>query len=61
MSMDRIVAFAKEQGYDSASSIGKWKGYDIYEPLFKGDQVSFVGLPLMIMARGDIIRMSTGE
>ena len=29
--------------------------------MFDGADVSFVGLPFMILAKGDIVRMSTSE
>ena len=59
-----IIAFAKANGYDGAIPLGKWRGYDAYEPTFDGadeDSVVCVGPPLMILAKGDEIRMSTAE
>lgn len=59
MKMEKIKTFAKEQGYDNAVYLGKWRGYDVYEPVFNGDEVSIVGLPLIILVKGDVVRMST--
>ena len=59
MKMETIISFAKQQGYDNAIYLGKWKGYDAYEPVFDGADVSFVGLPYIILAKGDTVRMST--
>lgn len=59
-----IIAFAQSNGYDGAIPLGKWRGYDAYEPTFEGadeDSVAHVGPPLMILAKGDEIRMSTVE
>ena len=56
-----VITFAKAQGYDDASYIGKWKEYEVYEPVYSGDDVSFVGVPLLILVKGDSIRMSTVE
>jgi len=59
-----IIAFAKENGYDSALPLGKWKEYDAYEPIFDGTsekKLAFVGPPLMILVKGKEIRMSTEE
>jgi hypothetical protein len=56
-----ILEFAKNQGYDDISYIEKWRGYDVYEPLFDYEGVSIVGPPLIILVKGDTIRMSTVE
>jgi hypothetical protein len=55
-----VKEFAREQGYDDAISLGKWRGFDAYEPVFDGD-VAYVGPPLMILVKGETIRMSTPE
>lgn len=59
-----IIAFAKENGYDDVAPLGEWRGFDAYEPLFEGstaDNPACVGPPLMILVKGDTIRMSTVE
>ena len=64
MSKKEITAFAKKQGYDGVSPLGKWRGYDCYEPTFKGtdeENPAIVGPPLMILVKGNEIRMSTVE
>lgn len=64
MKKKAIVAFAQKNGYDGVSSLGKWKEYDAYEPTFKGTSESepaFTGPPLMILVKGEEIRMSTIE
>jgi hypothetical protein len=61
MNMETVISFAKQQGYDNALYLGKWKEYDAYEPVFDGADVSFVGLPFMILTKGDTVRMSTSE
>lgn len=63
MKNDKIIAFAKKNGYDGVLPLGKWKEYDAYEPIFDGkdDNVACVGPPLMILVKGDEIRMSTVE
>lgn len=57
--MDKIKQFAKEQGYDDAVYLNKWRGYDCYEPVFDGEGVSYVGLPYIILVKGPVIRLST--
>lgn len=59
--MDEIIKFAKKQGYSSAEHIGTWNGYDVYEPLFNGNGIPAVGLPLAILTKGKEIRMSTPD
>ena len=61
MNMETVISFAKQQGYDNALYLGKWKEYDAYEPVFDSADVSFVGLPFMILTKGDTVRMSTSE
>ena len=61
MKKEDITQFAKKQGYDNVLYIGKWRGYDVYEPTFKGSGPHFVGPPLVILVRGRSIRMSTVE
>lgn len=64
MSKNEIIAFAKKQGYDGISPLGKWREYDAYEPTFKGtneETPAIVGPPLMILVKGNEIRMSTVE
>ena len=61
MKIKQVKDFAKQQGYDDVLSIGKWKGFDAYEPVFNGDGTSFIGVPLLILVKGDSIRMSTVE
>ena len=58
---ERVIDFAQQQGYDSAEYIGKWRGYDVYEPLFAGEEVACVGSPLIILVKGSKIRMSTED
>ena len=64
MSKNEIIAFAKEQGYDGVSPLGKWREYECYEPTFDGaaeEEPAIVGPPLIILVNGDAIRMSTVE
>ena len=59
--MDKVIEFAKEQGYDNASYLGEWDGYKVYEPTFDGDDVLFIGVPLVILVKNEVIKMSTVE
>ncbi len=61
MNKKEILKFAKQEGYDDISYIGKWREFEVYEPLFDFEDVSYVGLPFIILVTGDTIRMSTPE
>lgn len=64
MSKDKIIAFAKKEGYDGVLPLGKWREYDCYEPTFDGsdeENPACVGPPLIILVKGEEIRMSTEE
>ena len=57
-----VDEFAKTQGYETAEYLGEWRGFKCYEPIVAESEVSFVGLPLLILEdeKGNI-RMSTPE
>lgn len=64
MSKEKILEFAKKNGYDDVEPLGKWREFDCYEPIFDGtseEEPAIVGLPLIILVNGDEIRMSTEE
>ncbi len=59
--MDQVQHFAREQGYAAAEYICDWNGWRAYEPFFEGEGTAFVGLPLVILEKDGLIRMSTPE
>lgn len=62
MNQFEIDKFAKEQGYEKAEYLCEWRGYKCYEPIMDEEEISFVGLPLLILVDdNDNIRMSTPE
>lgn len=57
-----IDRFAKSQGYETAEYLCEWRGFKCYEPIIAEEEMTFVGLPLLILEDGDgNIRMSTPE
>lgn len=58
---ERVIEFARSQGYETALRLKNWKGYEVYEPMVSKDEVSFTGIPLVILVRGEEIRMSTPD
>lgn len=64
MRKNEIIKFAKSQGYDGVAPLGKWRDYDAYEPVINDtneENPAIVGPPLIILVRGDEIRMSTED
>ena len=57
--MSNIEKFAKLQGFDKIEPAGKWRGYNVYKPVYE-EEVT-VGLPLVILVKGNNIRMSTPD
>lgn len=59
---DDVTKFAQEHGYKGAKYIGNWKEYKVYEPYVSENEVSFTGLPLVILVNNNgEIRMSTSD
>lgn len=58
MTPNRVTEFAKSKGFTGAEYLKKWNGYECYEPTM-GDSDYFTGLPIVIMVKGEEIRMST--
>lgn len=61
MIQEDILKFAQKQGYDNIEYVGEWRGYQVYAPLFDTEETLFIGLPLVILVKNDMIRMSTPE
>lgn len=57
-----IDEFAQNHGYKGAKYIGNWKEYKVYEPYIDNNQISYTGLPLVILVNDNgEIRMSTPD
>ena len=60
--IEAIIEFAKENGYQTAAYLGEWCGFKCYEPIMSEGEISFIGLPLLILEdKEGNIRMSTPE
>lgn len=58
----RIKEFAVSKGYASVSYLCEWNGFSCYEPISEFGEVSFTGLPLLILVdQYGNIRMSTPD
>lgn len=58
--LDSAIEMAQKSIYDSARYLGKWKGFDVYEPVFEDDEVHFVGQPEFILAKNGSMRWTIG-
>lgn len=58
-----VNEFVKKDGYYvKAKYIGKWKRYRVYEPRTSEREVSYVGLPLVVLVnKENEIRWSTAD
>lgn len=61
MTIDKVVSFAKENGYENVQPLKDWNGYRCYEPVVFEDAISFTGPPLIILVKDNTIRMSTPD
>lgn len=61
MDLKSVIAFAKKNGYETAEKLNNWNGYECYEPVMDSKKESAVGPPLLILVKGDKIRMSTPD
>jgi hypothetical protein len=57
---EKITKIAKKMAqksiYDDVKYLGKWNGYDVYEPTFNDDEDHFIGIPQFLLAKGKILR-----
>lgn len=57
-----VDEFAQKKGFKGAEYIGKWKEYKVYEPYKSSNELSYTGLPLVILVNNkNEIRWSTPE
>lgn len=58
MKQEEILKFAQKSIYTAVNFIGKWNGYDIWEPGFDDDEEHFIGFPSFILVKDKSIRWS---
>lgn len=62
MNKDKIQKFAQENGYEKINYKGKWKDYEVFDPIYsESKEISYVGYPLMILVKNEEIRLTTPE
>jgi len=45
----KVRKFAKMNGFRGARHLQDWKGYKVYEPYMKLTNISYIGLPQLIL------------
>ena len=61
MNNEKIIDFARKNGYETVEKLPPWNGYDVYEPVRHKGMSSKIGPPLIILVKNDEIRFSTEE
>lgn len=61
MSIEKIVTYAKSQGYKTVEYLQQWRDCDVYEPIYDEKEIAYIGLPLKILVKGEEIRMTTPD
>lgn len=51
---DKIVDFAKKQGFSGVKEIGKYEDYDVYIPTFLDNKNKKIGFPQYILVKDDV-------
>jgi hypothetical protein len=52
MDNEKILKFAKKDGYATVNYLGKYKEFDLYKPLYEDPDVA-TGLPVYIIVKDD--------
>ncbi len=47
---------AKDAGFHDVKYIGKWKDYEIVEPIFTDGEIHYIGYPQYILIEGSQLR-----
>lgn len=61
MDLKQVISFAQRNGYKTAEKLNNWNGYECYEPIMGPNKETELGPPLLILVKGDKIRMSTPD
>ena len=56
MKQEEILKFAQKSIYTKIDYLGKWKGFDVWEPGFDDEEEHCVGFPSFILVKGSSIR-----
>lgn len=57
----KAMELAKSSIYDGVQHLGKWNGYEVFDPIFDDDEPRFIGLPQFILEKDNKFRWSQGD
>jgi hypothetical protein len=60
MDNDKVLEFAKKDGYATVNYLGKYRGYDLYKPLYEDLHVA-TGLPTYIIVEDNKPKFVRGQ
>lgn len=61
MNISKVKKFVEKFGYDGARYRGKWKQYEVYEPILKDEEPADIGIPEFVLVLDGSIRMATPD
>lgn len=61
MDLKQVISFAQKNGYETVEKLNNWGDYECYEPIMDSKKETAVGPPLLLLVKGDKIRMSTPD
>lgn len=59
--LKKAETLAQSSIYDGVKYLGKWKGFEVYDPVFDDDEPRFIGLPQYILEKENKFRWSQGD
>ena len=60
MDNDKVLEFAKKDGYATVNYLGKYKEFDLYKPLYEDPHIA-TGLPTYIIVKDDKTKFIRGQ
>lgn len=61
MKEQKILSFARKSIYDRVKYLGKWKGFEVWEPGFSDGVVRYTGFPQFILVKGSEMRWTRDD
>lgn len=53
---EKIKEMAEKYGFHDVKYIGKWKKYNVYEPIFTDEETHMIGFPQYLLERNGTVR-----
>lgn len=52
---------AQAAGFDNVKRVGKWHGFDVFDPDYNDDIIRYIGLPQFILVKDGVSRWSSPD